>query len=513
MAELRELVASGVMASGTSAQRKEDRLWLPVLPEPLPASSLLWDKGQQQPATAMSRQLRALASLSDIDVDSWFHSASVAAMSSLARRRAVGAAAVAAGNGEAEEGAGREAQQMSESMPSDATMLDVRAVRSGPEGGNGVLPRPSAAPRGVVGGESEPSALPYQQVMTAASEADSQAEAWFNNYCIGSRPQRQRTEAMALMSKVCSAATRRSLAPPPAGPAPPPQFCATLRAEIHDKVVLGNAGKQLFIQLSQEVFDGLKEVHLPASTSRGDQGRGATADAASEQMPGGRAGPQGRGSPAMEGAGPPRGLLSGLKPTGRLGPEHNRSGAALKGGPGLFRAIDRQQAFGVAEPGAASAKAAKQAGNGPGKRPKGGSVPQGKPSKDTPGSAGPKKAESAEAAILDIVTKLQDYDEAELKSCFARPVLDTYPELRAQYLEKVDHPMALSDIKKKVRQGKYSGTVGLSVFKKDVETMVNNCKIFNVPNSVYHGYANSLYIKFKALLAKATRAAKKPAGW
>ena len=97
----------------------------------------------------------------------------------------------------------------------------------------------SAAGTSEVGaGTEEEQSMPTdcQPGTSDKSAADSEVEAWFGHYRVGSGPERQRHAVAALFGTLSETVTRRSLAPPPSGPRPPPQFCGMLRAEMHKKV-------------------------------------------------------------------------------------------------------------------------------------------------------------------------------------------------------------------------------------------------------------------------------------
>ena len=99
-----------------------------------------------------------------------------------------------------------------------------------------------------------------------------------------------------------------------------------------------------------------------------------------------------------------------------------------------------------------------------------------------------------------------------LQSCFARPVAETYPNIGPQYLRKIKNPIALSDMERKIKKKKYAGADALAVFRKDVDTMVSNCKCYNTPESIFYVFANNLAKKFESLMSRyaVAPASKKP---
>ena len=77
-----------------------------------------------------------------------------------------------------------------------------------------------------------------------------------------------------------------------------------------------------------------------------------------------------------------------------------------------------------------------------------------------------------------------------------------FPELKQDYLAKIDRPIALSDISKKLRRHEYRRADGWELFQQDVELMISNCKVFNNHQGQYFDMAKDMGRFFDSLCSK-----------
>eukprot|EP00873_Tetraselmis_striata_P034241 jgi/Tetstr1/454505/TSEL_004031.t1 len=355
--------------------------------------------------------------------------------------------------------------------------------------------------------------------------APSATESWFDGYAPGAAAAKRRGAFCAELASTrwpqrSRAETLRKLL---AGqPSPPPQFAATLRAEMHRKVVQGELGRLMAVQLLEDTLGAL--VPRPAVREHPAPCGGAAAHAGPAPLqpkallaakaagPGGPGvGPTARPSPVPSAGRDTAKVQAGSRPPG---------GSKLGGTPRppagskLSLEVKQKGFFGEVLPNPPSAPrlappASKHSAQAGGSKPgtkrarEGGSrglAPTAAPEKKPRPAGAEGGLSKAEAVIRRMIERLRSYDEEELQSCFARPVVEVYPAIREQYLKAIPEPMDIATLGKKLKGRKYgAGRAGFDSFCADVKLMIANCEKYNASQPMFLDFADKLSLVFSNL--------------
>ena len=90
------------------------------------------------------------------------------------------------------------------------------------------------------------------------------------------------------------------------------------------------------------------------------------------------------------------------------------------------------------------------------------------------------------SVVSAVVQQLADYDKDDV---FKAPVVETYPELAASYLETIENPMDLRTIDEE-RIHLYES---ITMLQEDLILMFRNCCTFNAPDSDLWHYGMNIY--------------------